>query len=182
VYFNGGASGQLQMPCLFGFYGPTNTDDGWEICYNHSWPQTLNGANYNSDLAIIFSTTGANEVIPLLPWVPVANTWYHLAVTRQGSTLRYFVNGTMTKSFDMGTLPNYGNPTGLNWPSSGTIGGTDAIHTSMGPLSIATGIGSDGNPNPQTYFNGYMDELRITKGTARYTATFTVPTGAFPDK
>jgi len=28
--------------------------------------------------------------------------------------------------------------------------------------------------------NGYLDDVRITKGIARYTATFTAPTSAFP--
>jgi len=35
--------------------------------------------------------------------------------------------------------------------------------------------------NPESFLTGYIDEARITKGVARYTATFSVPTSAFPD-
>ena len=38
-------------------------------------------------------------------------------------------------------------------------------------------VGADGTSG---YFNGYIDDLRITKGYARYTANFTAPTAAFP--
>lgn len=40
-------------------------------------------------------------------------------------------------------------------------------------------LGSDGGGSTR-YFNGYMDDFRVTQGVARYTAAFTPPTAAFP--
>ena len=81
-------------------------------------------------------------------------TWYHIAVSRSGSSTKMFINGTQTGSTYTDTN-NYGtsNPLGV---------GDYAV-----PL---TGV---------VTLNGYINDLRITKGTARYTATFTPPTTAF---
>jgi hypothetical protein len=83
-------------------------------------------------------------------------TWTHVAVTYEGSgsTLRYFINGTQQGSAT--TVPS-----SINWT------GTQFIL---------------GARNSDFYFNGYIDDLRITKGVARYTANFTAPTKAFPDQ
>ncbi len=82
----------------------------------------------------------------------VANsTWTHIAVCRSGSTIRLFVGGTQ-----------------------------QASATNTASFTVASGyplIGSDSSSGG--FFNGYLDDLRVTKGYARYTANFTPPTSAF---
>ena len=81
------------------------------------------------------------------------DTWYHIAGVRQGSKLTMYVNGTSTSSTN---LPN------------GFILGNSSRVFEIGRQS------TDGS-----YFNGYVDQIRITKGLARYTENFTVPTAPF---
>ena len=82
-------------------------------------------------------------------------TWYHIAVVREGT-------GTnQTKIYIGGT--NDG---------TGTVS-TDFTQTNAGYVGANR---TGGDP-----MNGYIDDLRITKGVARYTANFTAPTAAFPD-
>ena len=80
------------------------------------------------------------------------NQWNHITLTRTNGTLRGFVNGKQCISVSNNN----------NYPS-GKVGA----------------IGGDYGGNP--YFNGYIDEFRITKGVARYTSDFLVPTNPFPD-
>jgi hypothetical protein len=81
-----------------------------------------------------------------------ATTWYHVAVCRSGSSTKMFINGTQSGSTYTDTNNYLSNTTIL-------VGSTFA----------------------NEYFNGYIDDLRITKGVARYTANFTAPTTAFPN-
>ena len=87
-----------------------------------------------------------------------ANTWYHLAVVRNGATISIYINGTA----DSNTL-NYGTATVFTSPTSVLIG---AQSNSSGT---------------RYYFDGYIDDFRISK-MARYTGNFTAPTEPFPDK
>jgi len=80
------------------------------------------------------------------------SVWYHVAASRSSGTLRLFLNGTQVASGADSTV----------WIQGGY-----------------TAIGS--NAQGTQYTNGYIDDLRITKGVARYTATFTPSTSANPD-
>jgi len=79
------------------------------------------------------------------------NQWHHVVVCRAGTTSRFFKNGIEV----------------FSWQSSASIG--SAVVTPF------IGRRTDG------YYqaNGYIDDLRITKGVARYTANFTPPTAPF---
>jgi hypothetical protein len=78
------------------------------------------------------------------------NTWYHYALTRSGNTFRMFINGVLEATGTSYT-GNY-NP---------ALGGMR--------LGYSQWDGTNG------YYNGYIDDLRITKGAALYTANFTPP-------
>ena len=77
--------------------------------------------------------------------------WYHFALVRSGSTVKLYINGTAdsTTRTDSGTYL-------------------------MGQSSTLS-IGADGAGND---FRGYINDLRITNGLARYTTNFTPPTSA----
>lgn len=80
--------------------------------------------------------------------------WYHWAITRSGSTFTLWLNGV----------------------SQGTASSATALYSNASdPVVIGAATGT---VSPMT---GYLDEYRITKGVARYTAGFSVPTAAFPN-
>jgi hypothetical protein len=84
--------------------------------------------------------------------LPSTGQWTHIAVTRTSGTLRFFVNGV--------------------------VSGSTPSNTS----DISGGMYGVAGYSGQTYFNGHMEDIRITKGSSRYTTTFTPPTRGYPDK
>ena len=80
------------------------------------------------------------------------NTWTHVAVTRQGSSMRAFVNGSQ-------------------------VGSTYASSENFTDNQLKIGYGY----STQYGVIGKIDELRVTKGVARYTANFTPSTAPFPN-
>jgi len=99
------------------------------------------------------------QIVKSAGTVPI-NQWVHVAAARAGTTLRLFIDGTLDGSAT--------NSTSFVDDTNGTY-----------PPIIATTGFTWGSTTPA--LNGYMDDFRITKGVARYTASFTPPTFAFPD-
>ena len=85
------------------------------------------------------------------------DTWYHIALVKDGTDYELFKDGT-----SLGTNA-FSNPT------AGTR-----------PFVLGTTFG--GSNNALYQLNGYLDEVRLTKGVARYTSNFTPPTQTFPNK
>jgi hypothetical protein len=81
--------------------------------------------------------------------------WYHVAITRSGNTVRMFVDGTQ-------------------------VGANATVSTATDTTTSGLQIG-----RTQTItndFNGYIDDLRITKGAARYIGNFTPPVARMPQQ
>ncbi len=85
-------------------------------------------------------------------WTPSTNTWYHVAVTRSGTSLRAFIDGTQIGST-----------------------ATDSTDVQLNNESLYIGDQEGGG----TSLNGWMDELRVSKGVARWTSNFTPPSAEY---
>lgn len=83
-----------------------------------------------------------------------SNTWVHLAAVKSGSTLTLYQNGVnVASATQSGTIVDGGKPLLIGYE---------------------TGQGAS------VYFDGYLEDIRITKGIARYTANFTPPIQPLP--
>jgi len=81
------------------------------------------------------------------------NTWHHIAIVRNAGTYKVFKDGT-----DI----------------------TTSTYTDSSTRNLSGLIIGDSNVSGRN-FVGHIDDFRITKGVARYTANFTPPGAAFPD-
>jgi hypothetical protein len=121
-------------------------------------PGAVNGPYMAAGIAVtgIFSvnlgTSGAGIVTLNSASALAVDTWYHVAVSRSGSTARLFIDGVL----------------------SDTKTSTLSIANDRLILSVNQFV-------PSLAWVGSIDEVRVTKGVARYTANFTPPTAAFPD-
>lgn len=161
MYFNG-STAYLQVPSeLFDFKDDDFTVDWWEYVTGNSatrfcTSRNANGysgilAGYSGNANVLYmSTTGTSWDLAsrIAAFSTTLNEWVHWAFVRNGNAVYIFRNGELFK----------------NIPINGSLYYNEKI------LLIGSGLDS-----AQCYFQGYIDEFRISK-IARWTENFTPPT------
>ncbi len=107
-------------------------------------------ANGTADLRYRLLNVTGGTVTVSIGTVPTSQ-WVHVAVSKQSGTTRTYLNGV----------------------AGGTTTNAISVNGSTEPINI-------GWDNFGGGLNGYIDDLRITKGIARYTSNFTPPTTEHP--
>jgi hypothetical protein len=118
---------------------------------NNSWSLTW---FTNNALSFRYTSNGATGTTRTAAFTPSTSTWYHIAVVRDSSnTLRIFADGVQLYSIGISTFTFFESSASL------VLGARYSIY--------------------EFSLNGYLDDVRITKGVGRYTANFTPPAQAF---
>jgi len=118
-----------------GVIGQGNLADGAWVLYN------------NPSAGFVFYSAAATCNVTSVGKACAIDTWYHIAVVRNGGTVTIYRNGV-----------------------------AEATDSSVGTFPDETTTVRIGHPmNLTTYLNGYIDELRVSKGIARWTSNFTLP-------
>jgi len=125
----------------------------WDNSTQKAYLFYVYNASGTYQLYFTYTTNGSTNINPVATITPSINTWYHYAVSRSGANLRMFIDGTQ-----VGSTYNIA---------------TDTIFGGTYPLQVGASTGAN-------TLNGYMQDVRVTKGYARYTANFTTPTAPFP--
>ncbi len=110
------------------------------------------------NLRFIYSIDGAgggSNKIAQGSWSPVADTWYHLAADRTGSDSKVYADGAVI----------------------GTLSEASAIDANHSDIYIGNSEDLDVNMGA-----GWIDNVRITNGTARYQGAFTAPIEPYPTR
>ena len=96
TFWNLGISFSIEFWARFTSFSPSSAyafiahDDGGGT--KNKWIFWLNGGNLQLHLN---SVSNGSQVIGTIPFSPTINTWYHIALTKNGSTYTIYVNGNV---------------------------------------------------------------------------------------
>jgi len=165
-YFDGDTTLKAPKNYDFDLFSDDFTIDCWVRFDSLSANRAIVGSRYdgNNVWGIVWQTNnvlmlfgalgGSNRFNWQCPWTPSVDTWYHVAVVRDGSSCKMFIDG------DSKTVTDYESGWGTWTSTNATL--------DIGLYGDGTGI-----------MYGYMDEFRISKGIARWTSNFTPPTSEY---
>jgi hypothetical protein len=133
---------------------------------SNNYPGIISSVDYNTSgsASIRFDNTGYKGKVfmyingggdPVIASTSTIsyNTWTHVAITRSGTSLKMYINGTLDTTVTISVS--------LGW------------YLSYGGMRIGRGFDVDG---ASAYFPGYVSNVRLVKGSVVYTANFTPST------
>ena len=121
---------------------------GMFISKHRSGDQSFYAFAYDGNInSYFFTSTGA---INLISSVLAVDVWTHVAIVKSGTTIKLYQDGVEEASAAFTGSMDYGT---------------------AAPVTI----GGNGNVTPTQLYTGYIDEIRVSKGVARWTANFTPP-------
>ena len=146
------------------------------------------GSTWTIEFFIYLNTFGSGSLRNFFVGTSTWSTTGHLQIyTEVGPVVR--VTASSNTSLDIITSNNPFAP--QTWTHLAIVCNNLAVTIFVNGVANATGTLASSTTSPITNvgrllfgnydLDGYMDELRITKGVARYTSNFTPPTAPFPD-
>lgn len=144
----------------FWFYNISNTTGAMRLmgnCLNYGWvTSSWVIGSYSGHIG--FETNKSGQMYGTTsPFNSSPGTWHHFAAVRSGNVLTTYLDGVQDAQ-----------NTNFNINIDGSVS----------TVVISTG-GSGNGTFTMEGFNGYMDEVRVTIGTARYLSNFVVPNAPF---
>ena len=164
LYFDGvgdALRGQNNTPNLQFFTGNFTVECWLYQTAINSYPSVMEiGDHISAAGGILFIASGGSTITAYNGAVgflgsataPALNTWNHIAWVRNNGVFKIYVNG---------------------------VGNAGVAFTQNLNTSTTVTIGAEQSLDSGYTYTGYIDDLRITKGYARYTANFTPPIAAF---
>jgi hypothetical protein len=138
-------TGDFTVELFFNYKG--SIANRWLIGGANHWQLRLKTASSPSRLGeVSFITNGSTEIIYVSTPDLADGAWHHIAITREGTNLRHFLDGALVK-----TTTN-----------SETINADSALY-----------IGASSTNSED--WDGHISNVRVVKGTAVYTSAFTTP-------
>jgi hypothetical protein len=152
----------------FGFGTSDFTIEMWTRANNATVGSVISIGLYTNGITWRLSRSGDGIYIngTSYNWNPSDNLvpygqWAHIALVREGTTARIFIDGSSVWSQNIGTVD---------------LGSSRPCYVAAGGHYLDGG--------PEEGYDGFIDELRVTKGICRYTGgtSFTPRTAAFPNE